>query len=227
MQSISQFALAASIFTSVAGALVMCVLVFRYGFTIPAPSDAEAGPTPTDVLMTRAGHAVAGTCFAATAVLAILALSLRAPERAAPSATAVVAPAPVPEVAPAEPGAEARASRLDSDLGALQVRLAEAESRQARLDAEIRRRSARAAALEQKRAVARREVRTPPRTSAIGAQIQDRSGGLVSAARERWQTSRQRAADLVGDVRAAFTRAERTVVQHVGDDPRSRVSARD
>ena len=68
MQWIAQFALAASIVASVMGALVMALLVFRYGFTIPAPSDVGAGPTPTDVLVTRVGHAIAGMCFAATAV---------------------------------------------------------------------------------------------------------------------------------------------------------------
>lgn len=227
MQSIAQFALAASIVASVAGALVMCVLVFRYGFTIPAPSDAEAGPTPTEVLTTRLGHAVAGGCFAATAVLAVIALSLRAPERSAPVATAPAASRPAAVVAPDQSAMETRAAQLDGEVDALEVRLAEAESQLARLDREIRSKSARAAGLEQKRAITRREARTPSRSSAVAAPAPARKGNLLATARGEWDTGRQRAAGLVGDVRAALTRAELTLVRHVGGDPLGRVSGRD
>lgn len=172
MQSISQFALAASIFASVMGALVMCVLVFRYGFTVPSPSDAEVGPTPSDVLITRVGHAVAGVCFAATAVLAIVALSVRTPERNATSAPAVAAPTPVEVVAAAEPASEGRAARVEGEVGALdalEVRLAEAEAQLARLDGEIRSKSAPTDAIEPKRPVARREAPAPSRPLAVAA----------------------------------------------------------
>ena len=272
MQSISQVALAASIFASVMGALVMCVLVFRYGFTVPAPSDAEGGPTPTDVLMTRVGHAVAGVCFAATAVFAIVALSVRTSERPAPAATAVVAPTPATVVAATEPTSEMRASRVERDVEALQRRLDEAESQLARLDAETRSTSSTRAALEPKPPVTRAAalepkhpvVRTPAATSAVAPilpapQVADpvpsaptaataptapedrfaafsaptppraagRSGELPATAREEWNVGRQRAAGLLEDIRAAMTRAERTVVRHLGSDPQGRVSARD
>jgi hypothetical protein len=294
MQSISQYALAASILASVMGALVMCVLVFRYGFTVPAPADAEAGPTPTDVLITRVGHAVAGVCFAATAVLAIVALSVRAPERQAPVATALVAPTPVEVVAATEPAGEVRAASIEGDFGALELRLAEAESQLARLDSEIRSKSAREAALEPKRTVARREEVAQARLSAAAAPISiappavrpaasapapmplassadpaasvptplplaspaarptastpaapedpfaafsapapprvavtDRTGDFLATAREEWHINRQRAAALVDDIRAAMTRAEQTVVRHLGNDPQGRVSPRD
>lgn len=171
MHSMSQYALAASIFASVTGALVMCVLVFRYGFTVPAPSD-EAGPTPTDVLVTRVGHAVAGVCFAATAVLAIVGLSLRSPERtpmpaAAVAAQALTPPQPVAAVESAAPADEGSPWRLEGEVEALELRLAEAESKLARLDGEIRAKTARATALDQKRGTVRREVTTPPRPAAV------------------------------------------------------------
>src|SRR5690242_7342511 len=92
---IPELALAASIVASVTGALVMCALVFRYGFTVPVAADSEGGPTPADVLVTRVGHAVAGACFAATAVLAIVGLTARTPQRAGAATAGAVPVAPV------------------------------------------------------------------------------------------------------------------------------------
>jgi len=140
MQSITQYALVASILASVIGALVMCVLVFRYGFTVPAPADSEDGPTPTDVLVTRVGHAVAGVCFAATAVLAIVGLALRAPQT-----TTSRAPAPV--AATVEPVREAPQQQLPEEVDALQQRLAKAEAELARINGEMKTRSARPVAM--------------------------------------------------------------------------------
>jgi hypothetical protein len=58
------------------GAIVMCLLVLRYGF---APLHENAtDETPTDagrrLIITRLGHAVAGFCFAASAILAVIAM---------------------------------------------------------------------------------------------------------------------------------------------------------
>ena len=55
------------IFASALGALVMCLLVLRDGFS---PISADPARADHDVLITRLGHAVAGACFATTAVLA-------------------------------------------------------------------------------------------------------------------------------------------------------------
>jgi hypothetical protein len=166
MQSITQYALVASIFASVIGALVMCVLVFRYGFTVPAPSDSEDGPTPTDVLVTRVGHAVAGACFAATAVLAIVGLALRAPQATTSRAPAPVPPAPV--AATVEPVREAPSSQLPDEVDALQRRLARAEAELTRINGEMKARSARAEARVPTHATApsiapaaKREARAP------------------------------------------------------------------
>ena len=165
MQSITQYALVASIFASVIGALVMCVLVFRYGFTVPAPSDSEDGPTPADVLVTRVGHAVAGACFAATAVLAIVGLALRAPARA--PAAAIPVPPPAPVAATVEPAREAP-SQLPDEVEALQRRLARAEAELTRINGEMKARSAHAEARTPTHApapsiaaAAKREARAP------------------------------------------------------------------
>jgi hypothetical protein len=139
MPQIPQLALAASIVASVTGALVMCALVFRYGFTIPAAVDSEDGPTPGDVLVTRVGHAVAGACFAATAVLAIVGLAGRAADRPVPATVAIVPPAvPVSmatEVAPAPP---ALPSVSADEVKALEARLAAAEAKLARVERALR-----------------------------------------------------------------------------------------
>jgi len=55
------------IFASALGALVMCLLVLRDGFS---PISADPARADHDVLITRLGHAVAGACFATTAILA-------------------------------------------------------------------------------------------------------------------------------------------------------------
>src|SRR5260370_28475598 len=64
------------ILASALGALVMCLLVLRYGFmpileTNPARAD-------RDLLVTRFGHAFAGVCFATSAILAVVYIA-RAP----------------------------------------------------------------------------------------------------------------------------------------------------
>ena len=220
VSTISSLALMASIVASVMGALIVCVLVFRYGFTIPAARDSEAGPSPTDVMITRAGHAVAGACFTATAVLAVVALSLGAPGRPPVVTSAPVSPARV-AVAPAvtpDPG------RSDVDLASLRQRLAQAEEELARLDDEMRNPPPRVAAPRRSTARARVETRPAARPSAIATAPSGHADGLFAAPRRAWQFSRDRAASLAGDVRTAFMRVERAVARHVGADggePRS------
>lgn len=55
------------IFASALGALIMCLLVLRDGFS---PISSDPTRADHDVLITRLGDAVAGTCFATTAILA-------------------------------------------------------------------------------------------------------------------------------------------------------------
>ena len=64
------------ILASALGALVMCLLVLRYGF-IPIP-ETNPARADRDLLVTRLGHAFAGVCFAASAILAVVYIA-RAP----------------------------------------------------------------------------------------------------------------------------------------------------
>lgn len=116
---------AAIILTSALGAFVLCLLVIRYGFT-----PAEDEPLPARhrrFFVTRIGHAVGAVCFAITAVLAGVALSLasRAPV-ATPAATTTPA-----DVAPLQAGQ----TRLVHDLRALDERIERTEAALAELRA--------------------------------------------------------------------------------------------
>jgi len=68
------------------GALVMCLLVLRYGFATPPE---ERGEGRRRELTVRLGHAVAGVCFAAAAILSVVLMThaQRAPGAAPPGAT--------------------------------------------------------------------------------------------------------------------------------------------
>ena len=226
MPPMSSLALMASIIASVMGALIVCVLVFRYGFTIPAASDADAGPSPTDVLITRIGHAVAGACFAATAVLAVVALSMPARERG--TARAVSPPATAQASASASGAQSAR--RADVDIAALRRRLAEAESQLARLEDEVHRTPPpRAAAVARQPAPARARTHVAGSThsSVVATEPPGRGEKVLATTRKAWEASRERAVTFAGDVRTALTRVEQTVVRYVGPDPHDRQSARD
>src|SRR5436190_23246572 len=90
------------ILASALGALVMCLLVLRYGFmpileTNPARAD-------RDLLVTRLGHAAAGVCFATIAI----------------PATVLVARTPVQRVVSApDPRVTERLATLDRERQAL------------------------------------------------------------------------------------------------------------
>src|SRR2546428_5338032 len=64
--------LVACILASALGALVMCLLVLRYGFTPVSDTDREGADH--QLLVTRLGHATAGVCFLTTAILATVVL---------------------------------------------------------------------------------------------------------------------------------------------------------
>jgi hypothetical protein len=138
---IPELALAASIVASVTGALVMCALVFRYGFTVPVAADSEGGPTPADVLVTRVGHAVAGACFAATAVLAIVGLTARTPQRAGAATAGAVPVAPVSMATQVEAPRPAPPSASPDEVKALEARLAATEAKLAKVEAAMRARA--------------------------------------------------------------------------------------
>jgi hypothetical protein len=75
--------LTANIVASLVGALVLCFLIFRYGF---APSEDETTIEATRrQVVTRVGHALAGVCFAIAAILAVVTLSVSLPASQAPA----------------------------------------------------------------------------------------------------------------------------------------------
>ena len=119
-------ALVVSIVASAVGALVMCLLVARYGLT-----PASEGNGTRALLVTRFGHALAGVCFAATGILAVVALI-------APTRESQSAPTTVVKIEP-DRGAAARLQALTADVQALSTRLDQAEGRMTMVDSTARR----------------------------------------------------------------------------------------
>jgi hypothetical protein len=119
-------ALVVSIIASVLGALVMCLLVARYGLRPATGQDTERG-----LLATRFGHALAGVCFAATGILSLVILFAPTGE---PRPTSEAAMSVEPDRA-----AEARLQALTSELKGIATRLEEAETRVTAVDGAARR----------------------------------------------------------------------------------------
>jgi hypothetical protein len=115
MASLGQYALPGIVVLSAFGALIMCVLVFRYGFTMPADEDEDEAAHR--LFITRFGHALAGVCFAVAAMLAVIAFSAQMRAARAPTPT-------VRETAAAETVRELEA-RVDRRLAEMEERLAE------------------------------------------------------------------------------------------------------
>ena len=109
-----QSVLAAILVASGFGALVMCLLVLRYGFAAP-PDDAPQARRRE--VATRLGHAIAGTCFAATAILAVVLMAHARREPGAPS------PVPGDEPDGLEQVVGARVSGVSERLAALELRV--------------------------------------------------------------------------------------------------------
>jgi hypothetical protein len=157
MPASAHTALVVSIVASALGALVMCLLVARYGLSMSGGDDPERG-----WLVTRFGHAFAGVCFAATGILALVAL-------VAPTRDPRPAPATVVKIEP-DRAAEARVQALGSEVKAITTRLDQAEERMTVMDGTARRlgdevgsMSARAQHLERTiAALPRRAVAEPP-----------------------------------------------------------------
>jgi hypothetical protein len=113
MQTFAQYALPATIVVSAAGAVVLCVVLFLYGFGSEA--DVEGRSPARRLFVIRLGHAVVAACFAAAMMLGTVALL---------DQRHVIAPAP-PVTAP--PSGDLR--RLETQVKTLEQRLATAELR--------------------------------------------------------------------------------------------------
>lgn len=74
MHSIAHYGLGLGIITSALGALLLCLLVFRYGFT--PPDDESPEERSRRQFVTRLGHAAGAVCFALTAGLSAVVLGV-------------------------------------------------------------------------------------------------------------------------------------------------------
>jgi hypothetical protein len=83
----AQYALTGNIVASVIGAIVLCVVIVKYGFVSPLD---EPDGMIRRLLFTRLAHTVAAVCFALAAGLGVLvyALTSHAPAAPAPAARA-------------------------------------------------------------------------------------------------------------------------------------------
>jgi len=121
MHTFAPVALTVGAFASIFGALVMCVLDWRDGLL----SSLDHGPAARRLLVTRVGHAVAGTCFAATGVLVIVALLLPAPNQPTMSVAPTIVNAALSrttdgvQVTPAEEALARRVAELELRLARL------------------------------------------------------------------------------------------------------------
>jgi hypothetical protein len=125
--------LTACVVASALGALVMCLLVLRYGFW---SADDRAGDAYRRTFVTRMGHAFAGACFGITAILAVVALAVPGAPPVAPSARDEIASDAAEEVA-ASTEREIAAGRI----GGVENEVRELDRRMEAAEATIRQRS--------------------------------------------------------------------------------------
>jgi hypothetical protein len=132
MHPIAHSALVASIVTSALGAVILCMLVFRFGFT---PDEDESPDERTRrFFATRLGHASGAVCFALTAGLAVVAgvvqsraTAVPEPEPAAFAKPDATEPVPVPPAIDAVALHDAQ-ERTAGELRVLEARVKTAES---------------------------------------------------------------------------------------------------
>jgi hypothetical protein len=155
MHSIAHYA-AAIILTSALGAFVLCLLVIRYGFT-----PAEDEPLPARhrrFFITRLGHALGAVCFAITAGLAAVAITVTPPAPAPPAPEGVSAASPI-DIAPIRAGQ----ARLAHDVRTLDERIERTEAGLAELRATMTAAASRPSVTQR---TPRRAVAGPPRGAA-------------------------------------------------------------
>jgi hypothetical protein len=147
-------ALVVSIVASALGALVMCLLVARYGLTSTSSEEGERA-----LLATRFGHALAGVCFAATGILAVVAL-VAPPREPRPAPTTVVKIEP-------DRAAEARLQTLAGEVKAMAARLDQAEARMTVVDSAARRLGDEVGSMSARAKQLERTIAALPRRTAV------------------------------------------------------------
>jgi hypothetical protein len=123
MSSFVHGALAAALILSAFGAVIVCLNVILYGFT--GPEDEPPLTTARRVMYTRIGHALATTCFAATAILIGMVLV----RFARPDPPAVVHDARVPALDVRMAQQASRVAEIEARAGDASAAVARAETR--------------------------------------------------------------------------------------------------
>jgi hypothetical protein len=202
MQTFAQYALPGTILASAVGAVVLCVVLFFYGFR-SEPDD--EGPAPgRRLLVIRLGHALAAACFAAAVMLSTVALiDQRRIAAPAPSVTAL----PTDDV----PRLEAQMKALEQRLAATELRLGDVVQQRAALES----RPPGLAPLSRPRKPASAPARRPaPSPPAIG-------GSEVAAAPA---PVREEPKPATGDAGATVANREATARPAMSEPPASSVS---
>lgn len=115
MNAFAQLSLPGIVVTCALGALLMSLLVLKYGLASPQAPDRESR-SPGFPLALHLGHAAAVVCFTVAAVLAVVTFARSSR-------------GPMPNVSPSSASSGSDAGRLTAEIKGLQQRLAEAESR--------------------------------------------------------------------------------------------------
>jgi hypothetical protein len=216
MQTFTQFALPATILASAVGAVVLCVILFFYGFR----SEEDEGPSPARRLFVmRLGHAIAAACFAAALMLGSVALIDQ--RRAALVASAVTAQS-TEDVR----RLEAQVTSLEERLAATELRLGDAVQQLSAVASRVA--TARPASRPARRTTqsARRPAPTSIAREGMASPVTQRELGEATTARPAASTpmivsaNTSASEDLGARVRGGWKAVKKGFGQ-VGDDVRS------
>jgi hypothetical protein len=88
VDDLTRYSLTGATIASTLGGVVLCALILKYG--LAPPEEAEYPPLARRrVMLVHVGHAIAAVCFAATALLVVVALSVAPAARSAADSPAV------------------------------------------------------------------------------------------------------------------------------------------
>ncbi len=181
MHGFAQVALPGILIASALGALIMCALVFRYGFPGGDGAGAAARDPAAALLATRLGHAAAGVCFALAGILALVVLGqqVRAAARPTPAPEVVRLREDLDALARGLEQAQALADRLhkvEGRLGTTEARGASLEARVQTAGPQLTALAARIGAVE----TSLRQLRADVERAQAGLRQLERAGSLAA-----------------------------------------------
>jgi hypothetical protein len=207
--SMVPWALPGVVIVTALGALLMCLLVVRYGLTALADTGGETSHEDSSrrALAVRFGHAAAGVCFAVAAMLGVVALVYHA------RAVVTVARSDDADRQRREQAARvdehaAEIGRLRQDVQALQDRLAAAESQAHTAQASAADAQAKAAEVQARAAEAQ------ARAAAVQARVEagTRTFGDLEARLRALEGSARQAVTEAGRALSSVRQLERSIV---------------